>query len=214
MAEKGVSWDDRPIDLMRYENLEPWFQRINAKGVVPVLIHHDKIVTESLDIIDYIDTNFEGRPLKGRDRQSAQLIDAALCRADAIQWCVKTLTYQYIFKPAGRMSADDLVEYRRRQTNSANVQFMEEFVAGFSNDRIARCFAEAHGLMEFVEELLGKTNAFVCGSELSLGDIALIVNIERLHRLGLSFRDVPRVVAWRARIHGRPSWSQAMQVML
>ncbi|KAK3085242.1 hypothetical protein FSP39_000459 [Pinctada imbricata] len=57
LLEKGVPFKKHFINIHSEhgDQNEPWFMRMNPKGVVPVLKDGDKIVCESDDIIDYID---------------------------------------------------------------------------------------------------------------------------------------------------------------
>ncbi|MEJ2122033.1 MAG: glutathione S-transferase N-terminal domain-containing protein [Alphaproteobacteria bacterium] len=39
LAEKGLDWEDRHVDLMKSEHLTPEYLALNSKGVVPTLVH-------------------------------------------------------------------------------------------------------------------------------------------------------------------------------
>lgn len=59
LAEKGIPWKSRTINIGPVlENYEPWYMRINPRGVVPTLDHNGTIVTDSFRIIHYIDEHF------------------------------------------------------------------------------------------------------------------------------------------------------------
>ena len=47
LAEKGLAYEIRSIDLFRNEQYAPWYLAINPKGVVPALDHDGNIVIES-----------------------------------------------------------------------------------------------------------------------------------------------------------------------
>ncbi|KFK24727.1 hypothetical protein AALP_AA8G016700 [Arabis alpina] len=54
-----------PIDL---GNRPAWFkEKVNPANKVPVLEHNDKIIGESLDLIKYVDSNFDGPSLYPED---------------------------------------------------------------------------------------------------------------------------------------------------
>jgi glutathione S-transferase len=40
LAEKGLDYDSRIIELARQEHLEAWYLAINPNGVVPSLVHN------------------------------------------------------------------------------------------------------------------------------------------------------------------------------
>ncbi|XP_002734715.1 ganglioside-induced differentiation-associated protein 1-like [Saccoglossus kowalevskii] len=58
LEEKGLSYDERRINLGNLENYSPSFLQVNPDGQVPTLKHGDKIVTESEKILRYLDNAF------------------------------------------------------------------------------------------------------------------------------------------------------------
>jgi glutathione S-transferase len=58
LAEKGVPWTSRVVNLQRMEQLCPEFLTPNPNGVVPVLVHDERVLKESSFINEYIDEVF------------------------------------------------------------------------------------------------------------------------------------------------------------
>lgn len=55
MAEKGLTWDGVYIDILQGEQFAQEYLALNPKGVVPTLVHDDKVIRESTVICEYID---------------------------------------------------------------------------------------------------------------------------------------------------------------
>jgi glutathione S-transferase len=61
MAEKGLPWEGVYIDILKGEQFEPDYLKLNPKAVVPTLVHHhqsgasDTVVPDSTVIIEYLD---------------------------------------------------------------------------------------------------------------------------------------------------------------
>ena len=55
LAEKGLSWESRHIDLPKGEHLQPDYLKINPRAVVPVLDHDGVLIRESTVICEYLD---------------------------------------------------------------------------------------------------------------------------------------------------------------
>jgi len=55
MAEKNIEWDGVYIDILKGEQFEPGYLKLNAKAVVPTLVHDDRVVTDSTVICEYLD---------------------------------------------------------------------------------------------------------------------------------------------------------------
>ena len=58
LQEKEVKYEPVIIDIHNGEQNQAWFLRLNSSGVVPTLQDGEKIITESEDIVDYIDREF------------------------------------------------------------------------------------------------------------------------------------------------------------
>jgi glutathione S-transferase len=39
LREKGLAYESRYVDLLRFENLRPDYLKLNPHGVVPTLVH-------------------------------------------------------------------------------------------------------------------------------------------------------------------------------
>jgi glutathione S-transferase len=60
LAEKGLRYDERVIDLARKP---PELYALNPAGAVPVLVDGDAAIPESLVILEYLEDRFPERPL-------------------------------------------------------------------------------------------------------------------------------------------------------
>lgn len=54
----GINIEYVQIDLEKQEQMEEWFLKINPKHTVPVLVHGNMTLTESVDISKYLIYNF------------------------------------------------------------------------------------------------------------------------------------------------------------
>src|SRR2546426_1044521 len=67
LLEKGIAWTTRLVDLTRLEQKRPEYLALNPNGVVPTLVHGDRVVYESNVITEYLDDVFPDPPLYPRD---------------------------------------------------------------------------------------------------------------------------------------------------
>ena len=63
LKEKGVEYVSHYMNLLEFEQHEPWFVKINPNGQVPVLVHDGRVITESTVINEYVDETFSGMPV-------------------------------------------------------------------------------------------------------------------------------------------------------
>ena len=55
LRAKGIEYKIIDVNIMTFENLQPWYMRINPAGKVPTLRHGDILVPDSSAIITYLD---------------------------------------------------------------------------------------------------------------------------------------------------------------
>src|SRR3989442_4800785 len=67
LLEKGLAWITRLVDLTRMEQKRPEYLALNPNGVVPTLVHGDRVLYESNVITEYLDDVFPDPPLYPRD---------------------------------------------------------------------------------------------------------------------------------------------------
>lgn len=74
LALKGLEYDYMPVHLLKNEQLGPTFAQISPAGLVPVLQDGDKLLTQSIAIIEYLDeTHPEPSLLPGDAFQRARI---------------------------------------------------------------------------------------------------------------------------------------------
>jgi glutathione S-transferase len=67
LYEKGLEWDSEYIDVLKGEQFDPAYLKLNPNAVVPTLIHDGKIVIETTVICEYLDDLFPDPPLRPND---------------------------------------------------------------------------------------------------------------------------------------------------
>jgi glutathione S-transferase len=67
LKEKGLEFVSHYVDLLRFEQHQPDFVKVNPNGQVPVLVHDGAVITESAVINEYLDDAFPEVPLRPAD---------------------------------------------------------------------------------------------------------------------------------------------------
>ena len=82
---KGLAYEQRPVHLVRSggEQHQDAYRRVNPQGLVPALVHGDRVLTQSLAICEYLDEAFGGPALldgdAGRRARIRALAQAVAC---------------------------------------------------------------------------------------------------------------------------------------
>src|ERR1700678_2152497 len=64
LAEKELEWQGHYLDLLKGDQFDPAYMKLNPKAVVPTLVHNGVVITESTVICEYLDEVFPRPPLK------------------------------------------------------------------------------------------------------------------------------------------------------
>jgi len=64
LAEKSVPWDGIYVDILRGDQFDPSYVKLNPKAVVPTLVHDGRVIVESTVICEYLDEVFPAPSLK------------------------------------------------------------------------------------------------------------------------------------------------------
>lgn len=188
LAEKGLEWESRHVDLAKGEQFDPEYLKLNANAVVPTLVHDGLVLPESSAIVKYLDGLGDGPRLTPDDPKAAALTDLWLVRTLAVHEAINSLTFA--------------TSVRDMQRANRTPEEIEQWIAALPNPQIR---AKRRDLMEhgpesvFVDgalhvfrlvftdmETLLRDAPFLTGEVYGLTDTALTAYVDRLDRLGLS----------------------------
>ena len=218
LAEKGLAWTSRYVDILRGEQFAPAYLELNPKGVVPTLVHDDAVIVESTVICEYLDEVFAQRPTyPSTPLERAQVRVWTKAVDEELHPACSAITY--------------VVSHRHTILRSGGVGSFEEFAARGAGDGMAarrqkwqwiQQGLEAPGAadkirlydayLEKMESALAKSDWLV-GSRFTMADIAMAPYLNRLAALALEglWRNGrrPRVERWFERVRARPSFHPA-----
>lgn len=229
LTEKGVVWTERMVNIGPVmENYEPWFMRLNPKGVVPVLDHDGQIVVEALQIARHVDASFPGPALTPDDAGSRTRMDQWLERFASFP--VRELSYGLILAtPFGRVvghsfdlrrkvlkrhirTAPDLAPHY--QARIADIDAWQKISA--DPEAVTQLEQTLRNLLDALDQELARAGPWLFGEQFTLADIWATVLIARLKQFwvgkpgGTVERTLPaRVAAYYERLRARTSFTTA-----
>lgn len=182
LEEMGLPYQVRPVSLMKGEQKEEWFLKLNPNGRIPVIVDHDNddfVVFESGAILLYL-AEKTGKLIpqdeKGRSR--------------VIQW----LMFQ--MGGIGPMMGQANVFYR----------YAPEKIQ-YAIDRYQK---ESRRLFEVLERRL-RESEYLAG-EYSIADIANWSWVHTYERPGVSIEGLPHLTRWLDAIAARPAVQKGLAV--
>lgn len=195
LAERGLPWVSREVDMRAGEHLGAAFLALNPAGLVPVLVDGEQVIPESAAILTHLATG-AGDPPDAAAR-------AQMAVADVAQGPLKVLTHEWMFRARGPAPAGPT-----RPDPEANA-FAADFAANGpawhrrTNDAV-RAMAAA---VEALEAALAGRDWFGAPSEV---DWAWGPTLHRLDLLGWPWASRPAIAAYLARLRARPNWAEAV----
>ncbi len=209
LAEKGVEWTPHAVNLFTQENTTDEYFKINPKGLVPAMIHDGVVITESIDILRYIEEKFPEPSLYPSDPEERQQVDNWMDLATDIHLgVIKTYMYSLVFgaskKPEG------MKEYAEKQVDPELIAFHEATIKGFSEDTILAAEHDLFAFFDSMEKELGQ-HQWLIGDEFTLADITWFVQYFMMQRMGMvNFQNYPNVCRWARELMQRPSYKNGI----
>lgn len=215
LKEKGLDFDSHYLDLLHFEQHEPWFLKINPNGQVPVLVHNGRTITESTVINEYVDESFPKKvPLRPADaygraqmRIWSKFVDEYFCPALSflgwhamIKSAVKDLSPEEFEAKVARIP---LKEQRDKWRESAAQVWTEAQLEDWRR--------RVRTSIQRMEQ--GMMGPWMLGEQFTLADVSLFAMLIRMpERYGdiVNEKDSPRVVDWYARMMERPAVKETL----
>jgi glutathione S-transferase len=210
LTEKALPFEDHFLSSRRWEHHSPEFRAINPEGMVPVLVHDGRIVTESTVINEYLEDVFPGAPLRPADpvlrarmRIWTKYVDEYFCPA---------LTVLGAQGAAGFASRIDKDEMKQRLARMPNPEVRKKWEvisnAGFSEERLDEARAKLGRVIARMETQLAGHGDWIVGASYSLADIKLYSmapGVERILPAICNEAASPHVYGWLRRMDARPA---------
>ncbi len=215
MREKGLDYISRPIDLAANEHTKPWYLGINARGVVPVLVHDGVVHIESNDILTYLD----GLPSSAasffptNEAEQAR-VEASLALEDSLHTALRVVTMGFML-PARLTTKSDEVLARWEKEGATNpnrlkeVKWWRDFAEhkGVTPAQAQQAVAQYIAAFTTLDEELADQD-WLLGDRLSVLDIAWFISAHRLVASGYPLHRHANLNAWYKRLLKRGSFRQ------
>lgn len=225
LEEKGVAWSGREIDIVRnQEQLEPWYIKLNPKGVIPTLeVRHDStaVVTDSARIIRFIASLPEGDSLLPTDQETRRLMEQLIDLADGID--LQVLSYA---RHPSMEKSEKILDARiskSRLLAERHPELKDSYQASAERSENSKAFrVDAQHIRDIERQAMAslavaerqlRDDAFLLGDTYSLADVIWTVVLARLDLLGYAdwvHGDAfPRLTRYYQAVRRRSSFSLA-----
>lgn len=223
LAEKGIDYEGRLLNLRRFEQTSPEFLKLNPNGVVPVLIDGDFVMTESTAITDYLDERYPAPALKpsgARGRAEIGMWNRFIDEVPTI--AVKLPSFQKNMRPAlAQYSPAELEAAIARIPNpDTAARWRAAAAGGIPQPELDRAHADLRNMLDRMEAALAPRSAespaarggpWLLGAQFTLADINIAPFVDRIAGFDeyAGFAKWPSVGEWHARLRARPTFAVA-----
>ena len=212
LAEKGLDWTEREVDLFKLEQYDPKYLAFNPKGVVPTLVHDGMPVIESTLICEYLDDVFPDPALRpsapgelSAMRVWSKTVDEGLHSG------ITAISFSAMFRERMRSMTDEQRARRWRNIGDPARSDRDRSVYehGVDSPHVYNAIAAYESAFEKLEKTFAHGRGWVMGDAFTIADIVLAPYMARLDYLTLL--DVwtgerPGVAAWWGRLRERASF--------
>ena len=213
LAEKGLEWVDRRVNLAKNEQLTQEYLALNPNGVVPTLVHDGRAIVDSSVICEYLDEAFPEPRLAPDDAVGRARMRAWMRYLEEVPTAAVRVP-SFNMALMGRFAGQDEAEFRTREADVRPIRkhfYRRMGTKGFGADDFRNSLEQIAKTCERVHTALAD-GPWLLGSLYSIADIVLAPSIDRMADLGFAHlweRDYPRVAEWHARITARPAFKKA-----
>ena len=212
LAEKGVDWENRPVDLANAENLSPEYLAINPNGVVPTFVHDGRPIIESTVMCEYLDEVWPddpkltpGDPADRADMRAwLRFIDEVPSMAIRVPSFQDRFLHRFL-----AMSEEEYAAFRDQNTLRREF-FMRLNRTGFSDEEYDNSIRQLKMTIARMEQALAN-GPWLVGAQYTIADICVAPLFQRMEDLGMSdlWAELPLVADWFARMQARPAYQTA-----
>jgi glutathione S-transferase len=218
LAEKGLKFDSRHVNLFDFEHWTPEYLKLNPKAIVPALVDDGKVIIESNVIIEYLEDKHPQVRLRPEDPYARALMRVWMFNSEDVAH-VNVNTCSHNPRHAVRLKAKSYSKEEmeriaaRCPEPSLAGRFLKRLAHGVSDEEENQAYATLDYLLSQMEQTLAAA-PWLAGREYSLADIAMAPFINRIEILKrpemLSASRRPRLAEWWQRIQARPAYKEAM----
>ena len=171
LALKGLAYESRFVHLLKEggENYQPAFVALNPQALIPLLIHGDHKINQSLSILEYLEETFGGYALL-----PSAPADRAWVRAIAQMVACD-------IHPLNNLRIIDYIKLHYTKSNDMPLDWYHRWIA------------EGFAAIEILFASRGNADTFAMGNAPGLADCLLIPQIYNAYRFNLDMSPYPRL---------------------
>ncbi len=186
LAESGLGWTSKPVDMNTGEHKSPAFLALNPAGALPVIEHEGLVLSESSAILKYL-ADVAGSPLYPTDAKARARVN------ERMDW----FNTGFEAHVAHELVYPQVLPHHARAT--------PELTRATAEWGKKKCEDD----LALLDRHLLAGREWIAGDAITIADLlgASIASLPRV--IGARFDAYPNVAAWLGRVESRASWQEA-----
>ena len=200
---KKIPFTSHQINLSAGENFSEWFQGINPRSLVPVLIHDGEVHIESNDILEHLEGCFKESPLIPENME--EKIKELLKFEDNLHVDIRNITFKFLVPRFLNKGKSVQPKAKNKATlngeldsmDDVNRNFWEHYEKyGITDEDASRSLIRFRTALEDLNDQL-EDSPYILGAEVSLVDIAWFIYATRIQHANYPLQRLhPNVSGW------------------
>ena len=205
---KKIPFTSHQINLSAGENFSEWFQGINPRSLVPVLIHDGEVHIESNDILEYLEGCYKESPLIPENMEEE--IKELLKFEDNLHVDIRNITFKFLVPRFLNKGKSVQPKAKNKATlngeidsmDDVNRNFWEQYEKyGITDEDASKSLIRFRTALDDLNDQL-KDSQYILGAELSLVDIAWFIYATRIQHANYPLQRLhPNVSGWYERLY-------------
>ena len=205
---KKIPFTSHQINLSAGENFSEWFQGINPRSLVPVLIHDGEVHIESNDILEYLEGCYKESPLIPENME--EKIKELLKFEDNLHVDIRNITFKFLVPRFLNKGKSVQPKAKNKATlngeldsmDDVNRNFWEHYEKyGITDEDASKSLIRFRTALDDLNDQL-KDSQYILGAELSLVDIAWFIYATRIQHANYPLQRLhPNVSGWYERLY-------------
>ena len=214
LEEKGLSYENRTVEMERLEHHSSEYLKINPNGVVPTMLHNGKPLQESGTICEYLDESFPDPPLWPEAPYDRALMRNWIRYIDERIHSLIVFNWRHSFGAVASRWTDAELEavLARVPSKERRESWLRVARRPYTEEERAEARGRLVALLDRMEAALAPSGWLV-GGAYSIADIAAVPFVKRIEEEiapdQVTHGKHPLVTEWWSRIQARPAFGRA-----
>lgn len=210
LLEKRLPFENMQLNSRKWRHLDPDFLKLSPDGMVPILIHDERVIRESTVINEYLDSVFLTTPLRPHDpweraemRVWTKYVDEYFCPA------LTVLGANAATPHASKIDKREMAKWLAAMPNEEVRRKWEKVSSkGYSAEEVAEARRKLANVARKLEDRLADGREWIMGDLYTLADIkwySMVPGMSQLVPELCNAKATPDIIAWLARMEERPA---------